>query len=217
MNARINRAPEGFVTVAEAAAELTRRGDAITAPNVSRYLDRNTEIATQKIGKYRYVDLAALILHRSGNVQSHIKRASLLAEEPAYASAVASSQPLDEAPEETGGGSGISRAIQEANLKLKQLQVREAERDEQLAVGELVPAAEVLSIITQTAQVLLSEFERAEVAMAAQFGRPIATAFRKVRKEAQAKAADRLARLAQAHLHESVVGAIAAEKPFEGE
>lgn len=212
MNARINRAPQGFVTVAEAAAELTRRGDAITAPNISRYLDRNTDIASEKIGKFRYVDLAALILHRSGNVQSHSKRASVLAPAP-------SPLVLDEAPDETGGanGSGISRAIQEANLRLKQLQVRDAEREEQLAVGELVPAAEVLSLMTQVAQVFLSEFERAEVSMAAQFGRPIATAFRKVRKEAQAKAADRLSRLAQADLHESVAGAIAAEQPFAGD
>lgn len=199
MNARINRAPPGFVTVAAAAAELTRRGDAITPPNVSRYLDRNPDIAAEKHGKYRYVDLAALILHRSGNVQSHAKRDA----------ALPGPSPLPAAEDdgaESGGStsSGISRAIQEANLRLKELQVRDAEREDQLAEGELVPAADVLSVVTMSLQAMISEFERAEVSIAARHGRAVATDFRKSRKEAQAKAAEQLMRLAKKHLHPAV-------------
>jgi hypothetical protein len=204
MNARINRAPPGFVTVAEAAAELTRRGDAITPPNVSRYLDRNTDISSEKAGKYRYVDLAALIMHRSGNVQSHAKRDAALPS-PAPASVVE-----DDGAE--GGGansSGISRAIQEANLRLKNLQVRDAEREDQLAEGELVPAADVLSVVTMSLQAMISELERAEVSIAARHGRAVATDFRKSRKEAQAKAAEQLTRLAKKHLHPAVAAQLA--------
>lgn len=199
MNARINRAPPGFVTVAEAAAELTRRGDAITPPNVSRYLDRNPDIAAEKHGKYRYVDLAALILHRSGNVQSHAKRDAAL---PAPSSMPAA----EDDGAESGGStsSGISRAIQEANLRLKELQVRDAEREDQLAEGELVPAADVLSVVTMALQAMISEFERAEVSIAARHGRIVAADFRKSRKEAQAKAAEQLMRLAKKHLHPAV-------------
>lgn len=208
MNARINRAPPGFVTVAEAAAELTRRGDAITAPNVSRYLDRNTDISSEKAGKYRYVDLAALIMHRSGNVQSHAKRDAALPS-PAPASVVE-----DDGAE--GGGSnssGISRAIQEANLRLKNLQVRDAEREDQLAEGELVPAADVLSVVTMSLQAMISELERAEVSIAARHGRAVATDFRKSRKEAQAKAAEQLTRMAKKHLH-PVVATQLSETPM---
>lgn len=204
MNARINRAPPGFVTVVEAAAELTRRGDAITAPNVSRYLDRNPDISAEKLGKYRYVDLAALILHRSGNVQSHAKRdAALPGPSPI---------PAVEDDGAEGGGStssGISRAIQEANLRLKELQVRDAEREDQLAEGELVPAADVLSVVTMSLHAMISELERAEVSIAARHGRAVATDFRKARKEAQAKAAEQLTRLAKKHLHPAVAAQLA--------
>lgn len=207
MNARVSAPPSGYVKVADAAAELTRRGDAITPSNVSRYLDRNPDISSEKHGRCRFVDLATLILHRSGNIGSHAKQASSL---PAEVLPPVTADDTDN----TGTGPTISRAIQEANLRLKELQVRDAEREEQLAIGELVPAAEVLSVVTQTAQVLLSEFERAEVSIASRHGRAIATDFRKVRKDAQAKAAERLAQLAQAQLHPKVATDLATTNPF---
>ncbi len=202
MNARINRAPAGYVTVAQAAAELTRRGDAITAPNVSRYLDRNPEIGTEKQGKFRYVDLAALILHRSGNVLSVGRR-----DEPSGSSAL-----LDIEADDGGAAAspltGVTSEIQQANLRLKQLQVREKEREDQLAEGEVAPVADVISVVTVAMQTFISELERAEVTIASRHGRIVATDFRKARKEAQEKAAARLAQLAEKTLHPAIADRI---------
>lgn len=200
MNARINRAPSGYVTVAQAAAELTRRGDAITAPNVSRYLDRNPEIAAEKQGKFRYVDLAALILHRSGNVQSVTKR-------DGPAAAPSSLLDFDGGDEPIGSPAapGVTSEIQQANLRLKQLQVREKEREDQLAEGELVPTADVLTVVTTAMQTFIAELERAEVMVASRHGRVVAADFRKMRKDAQAKASERLKQIAQKQLHPTVV------------
>ena len=64
----------GWVTVAAAAAELTRAGDTIDASNVSRYLARNHDIPQEKEGKFRFVDLAALRAHRSTSVYVADKR-----------------------------------------------------------------------------------------------------------------------------------------------
>lgn len=200
MNARINRAPPGFVTVAEAAAELTRRGDAIDASNVSRYLARNPEIASEKSGKFRYVDLAALIFHRGGNGQSIAKRDGQVVPD------------LVDANDEPGSSSlppGITSEIQQANLRLKQLQVREKEREDQLAEGELVPTADVLSVVTMVMQTFIAELERAEVTIASRHGRVVSSDFRKLRKDAQTKASQRLIQLAQQHLHPAIAGEIA--------
>ncbi|WP_312126551.1 hypothetical protein [Brevundimonas sp.] len=212
MNARINGVPSGYVTVADAAKELGRRGDTIDASNISRYLARNPDIATIKIGKYRYVDLAALILHRGGNLQSITKRDSAVQPAPVAV-------PVDDTSGEGAAsqGSGISRAIQEANLRLKELQVRDAERDEKIALGELVPAAEVISIVTTVAQVLIAEFERGEISIAAKHGRSVSADFRKIRKDAQTRAAERLAQLAQAQLHPSVARPLTETPTFTAE
>lgn len=204
MNARMQSAPSGFVTVAQAAAELTRRGDKIDASNVSRYLARNPDIASRKEGRCRYVDLAALILHRSGNTLS-IGRRDMV--------------PEDAAPtglDDDGGGvpltPGIASEIQQANLRLKQLQVRDKEREDALAEGDLVPAADVLAVINGVMQTFVTELERVEMSIATRHGRVVAADFRKARKDAQAAASAKLKVAAEAQLHPSVSGMIAADQ-----
>ncbi|WP_292045851.1 MULTISPECIES: hypothetical protein [unclassified Brevundimonas] len=205
MNARMQSAPSGFVTVAQAAAELTRRGDKIDASNVSRYLARNPDIASRKEGRCRYVDLAALILHRSGNTLS-IGRRDMVPEDAAPTG-------LDD---DDGGGvpltPGIASEIQQANLRLKQLQVRDKEREDALAEGDLVPAADVLAVINGVMQTFVTELERVEMSIATRHGRVVAADFRKARKDAQAAASAKLKVAAEAQLHPSVSGMIAADQ-----
>lgn len=193
MNAR--NGPTGFVTVAQAAAELTRRGDRIDASNVSRYLARNPEIASRKEGRCRYVDLAGLIVHRSGNLQSASRRDTVA---PAT---------LDmDLGDESGTvlPPGIASEIQQANLRIKQLEVRKREREDALEVGDLVPAEQVLNVINNALATFVSELERAEVGIAALHGRGIASDFRKARKDAQQAASVKLAQTAKAEMHASV-------------
>lgn len=191
------------MTVAQAAAELTRRGDKIDASNVSRYLARNPSIASRKQGRCRFVDLAALILHRSGNVQS-VARRDLVTD------ALTDAAEIDDGE----GGSlppGIASEIQQANLRLKQLQVREKERDDALATGDLVPAADVLSVINGCMQTFVAELERVEMSIASRHGRVVAADFRKSRKDAQAKASARLVQAAREQLHPTMAAMVAAE------
>lgn len=193
MNAR--NGPTGFVTVAQAAAELTRRGDRIDASNVSRYLARNPEIASRKEGRCRYVDLAGLIVHRSGNLQSASRRDTVT---PAT---------LDmDLGDESGTAlpPGIASEIQQANLRIKQLEVRKREREDALEVGDLVPAEQVLNVINNALATFVSELERAEVGIAALHGRSIASDFRKARKDAQQAASIKLAQTAKAEMHATV-------------
>ncbi|WBT06679.1 hypothetical protein PFY01_03085 [Brevundimonas vesicularis] len=193
------------MTVAQAAAELTRRGDKIDASNVSRYLARNPDIASRKEGRCRYVDLAALILHRSGNTLS-IGRRDMVPEDAVPTG-------LDD---DDGGGvpltPGIASEIQQANLRLKQLQVRDKEREDALAEGDLVPAADVLAVINGVMQTFVTELERVEMSIATRHGRVVAADFRKARKDAQAAASAKLKVSAEAQLHPSVSGMIAADQ-----
>ena len=187
--------PTGFVTVAQAAAELTRRGDRIDASNVSRYLARNPEITSRKEGRCRHVDLAALILHRSGNLQSASRRDTMAPVE------------IDMELEDEGGIGlpvGIASEIQQANLRIKQLEVRRREREDALEVGDLVPAEQVLTVINTVMATFVSELERAEVGIAALHGRAVSADFRKARKEAQRAASVKLALVAKAEMHATV-------------
>lgn len=207
MNARMDSGPSGFVTVAQAAAELTRRGDKIDASNVSRYLARNDSIPSRKQGRCRYVDLAALIHHRSGNVQSTIRRD--LQAPPAAPSAEVED---DGAEPGSSPARGISAEIQQANLRLKQLQVLEKEREEQLATGDLVPVGDVLAVLTGAMQTFVAELERAEMSIASHHGRLVAAAFRKARKAAQTAASTKLKQAADKQLHPDVASRVRAEQ-----
>lgn len=194
MTARVDQSPTGFVTVAQAAEELTRRGDRIDPSNVSRYLARNPEIASRKDGRCRYVDLAALIMHRSGNLLSAARRDAGIDED----------QDLDDPDSVVGLPTGVASEIQQANLRIKQLQVRRAEREDALEVGDLVPAEQVLTVINTVMAIFVSELERAEVGIASLHGRPVAADFRKARKAAQSAAAAKLVMASKAEMHATV-------------
>lgn len=195
MNARTGSSgPTGFVTVAQAAAELTRRGDKIDASNVSRYLARNPDIPSRREGRCRFVDLAELILHRSGNSQSASRRDALA---PVAVG-------VDDEDGSVGLPVGIASEIQQANLRIKQLEVRKREREDALDVGALVPADQVLTVVNTAMAALVSELERQEVEIAARFGRDISAAFRRARKDAQQKASEKLALAAKAAMHANV-------------
>lgn len=192
----------GWVSVADAARALTATGDPIDASNVSKYLLRNPTIPQERRGKYRYVDLAELIMHRGGNAQSVARRDDIAPVEPA-ADLDADGSPLPP---------GIASEIQQANLRLKQLQVRDKEREDALAVGDLVPAEDVLAVINGVMQTFVTELERVEMSIASRHGRVVAADFRKARKDAQTAAAGKLRTAAAKQLHPSLSGKIAADQ-----
>jgi len=194
---------DGWVSVADASKALTARGDAIDASNVSKYLLRNPDVPQERLGKFRYVDLAALILHRGGNFQSIVRREVDI--------------PLDVDPDGDDGGEalppGIASELQKANLRIKQLEVRKREREDALEVGDLVPAEQVLTVINNAFATFVSELERAEIGIAALHGRAIAADFRKARKDAQQKASAKLAMTAKAEMHPTVSEAVMDQSP----
>lgn len=198
MNAR-TESPAGWVTVAEAAAALTKEGDPIDPSNVSRYLARWPDVPSAKRGKYRFVDLAALRRHRQGNVLSIEKRESR-DEALARQSQPLASSPVhqaDDVEDDDDLPLGIGPEIQQANLRLKLLQVREKERADAIAEGELVPLPEVVALVSGAFDLFVAELERSEQAVAGKHGREVAATFRRSRKEAQAKASARLRQLAR--------------------
>ena len=76
---------------------------------MSRYLARNPEIASRKEGRCRYVDLAALIMHRSGNLLSASRRDAGIDGDP----------DLDDPDSIVGLPTGVASEIQQANLWIK--------------------------------------------------------------------------------------------------
>lgn len=205
MNAR-TQPPAGWVTVAEAAAALTKEGDTIDPSNVSRYLARWEDVPSEKRGKFRYVDLAALRRHRRGNVLSIEKRE---ARDDAPAALLFQASALIEDEDGEDAPLGVGPEIQQANLRLKKLLVRQREREDLQAEGELVPLAEVVAITSGALATFVTELERAEQAIAGVHGREIATVFRKARKAAQAKAAAQLVALAREQTHPAVAPVLA--------
>lgn len=185
---------EGWVSVADASKALTAMGDAIDASNVSKYLLRNADIPQERVGKFRYVELSALILHRGGNFQSVSRREVTEGARPA----------IDEDAEEASLPPGIASEIQQATLRIKQLEVRKREREDALEVGDLVPAEQVLTVINYALATFVSELERAEVSIAGLHGRVVAADFRRARKDAQRSASTKLAQTAKAEMHAKV-------------
>lgn len=197
-----NRPPQGWVTVADAAAALTKAGDEIDPSNVSRYLQAHPEVPSKKFGKYRYVDPVALKAHRDTNVMVTEKRGarglSVAASAPQL-SPVKAELPLVAAiedPTEVDQGSPLNAA----NLQLKQLQIRNQEIDLAEKEGKLVPATEVLALAAGVVETFVGELERGEVEIAQSMGREAGAAFRKHRKAAQLKASAKLIELAKNHL-----------------
>ncbi len=183
-----------WVTVADAAARLTEAGDKIDASNVSRYLARHADIPSRKDGKFRYIDLMALAAHRKVNVfvaDKQTARGIEHAERPAALLALLQ-QPA--APDEA------DPTLAGINLALKKLDLRQKQREQDLADGKVVPDHEVLTLISTVLQTFVAALERQEATVAQQYGREVAARFRQSRKAAQADAARRMGELASKHL-----------------
>lgn len=186
--------PEGWVTVAAASAALIEAGDRIDPSNVSRYLARFPEIGQEKNGKFRFVDPVALAAHRKTNVQVGDKRASReeIAPTPAPRSAKAAPIAADDDDEEDQAGVDAGSPLNQANLRLKSLQIRDKELDLAIKEGDLVPKGAVAGILSDALRVFVGELERQETMIAGRLGRDAARAFRDARKLAQAKAEETL-------------------------
>ena len=176
---------------------LTGAGDTIDASNVSRYLARYPDLPSIKIGKFRYVDPVKLARHRKTNVNV-LEKQDARGVEPAKASPIAPSPetgPVEDLPE-----TEATSEIQQANLALRKLQIREKELALAEKEGTLVPDVEVLALISGVMQAMITALEGEEIAMVQKFGREVGAGFRKARRAAQARAASRLSELARQHL-----------------
>jgi hypothetical protein len=196
---------DAWVTVAKAAEVLTARGDEIDPSNVSRYLARYPVIPSERRGKFRMVDLAALIEHRRTNVFVADKQAARGTEAAASPPVVAASAPVvvqpkaEPEPLELTAPDGDS-SLADINKQIKLLELRRRQREEDEADGKVIPSDEVLVLISTAMRTMVAEFERQEVNVAQKFGRDVSIEFRKVRKAAQAKAAAELIEMAKKNM-----------------
>jgi hypothetical protein len=188
-----------MVTVAKAAELLTAAGDKITAPNVSRYLDRHPTIRSEKQGRTRQVDIVALATHRQTSVLVADKQSDRgITPAPITASAPVAA-PLD-MPAEPLPLDDDAETLSEVNLALRRIELRRKTREEDLAAGRLVQSSEVLTLISTVLTTVNESMARQEASIAQEFGREISTAFRRNRKAAFGDAAGRLIELAKRHL-----------------
>jgi hypothetical protein len=194
MNMQARQAPT-MVTVAKAAELLSAAGDKITAPNVSRYLDRHQTIKTERKGRTRQVDIVALASHRQTNISVVDKQSGRGLEPEALKIAAPVADELLLSPDD-----GDAETIADINLELRRIELRRKTREEDIAAGRLVPDREVLTLISTVIMTVTASLERQEAGIAQQFGREVSTAFRRTRKAAMAEAAGRLADLAKRHL-----------------
>lgn len=204
--------PDGWVTVAKAAAALTDSGDPIDASNVSRYLARFPSIPQERRGKYRFVDLASLKQHRSTNVLVSEKQASRDLAPATVANAVRRVADDVDLEDDDDLRPGVPLTeVQKANLRLKQLKVREAELDIAEREGALIPDHEVLTLVTGVMQTMVEALEREEINIATSLGRDVAAAYRKSRKAAQAAASAQLLKLARKILPDQLAAKVSGE------
>lgn len=200
-----------LVTIAKAAELLAKAGDPITAPNVSRYVERWGEaIWSEKRGRTRMVDLAELIEHRRTNVQVADKQAARGVElAPQPAAALVPAVPAPAAPPEDAPEDGADpESLGELNRALKVLELRKRKREEDLADGSVIAADEVLRLISTALASMVTGFEQQEPVIAQRFGRDTASAFRQCRKNAQAQAARALIDLAKRCLPETMIASV---------
>ncbi|ADL00688.1 hypothetical protein [Brevundimonas subvibrioides] len=189
MSAR-NAPRQGWVTVVAAAAALTEAGDRIDASNVSRYLARNPDIGQEKVGKFRYVDLVALKAHRNTSLYVADKRQARDLDAPEHVPlgrAVVQMADLEEDAPVSGGS-----AIANANLELKQIELRKRLREEALETGALVHAEEVRTICTGMLEAYAAELARQEGQLTAKLGREIGMQIRKAHRAARMAAVNRM-------------------------
>lgn len=213
MPERPGAAGRTLVTIARAAELLTASGDQITAPNVSRYVERWKELIwSEKRGRERLVDLTELIEHRRTNVQVADKQSARgvqpLLPTPAVPSPAAPQTPASPVALTEDDPEGVEPgSLGDLNLALKKLELRKRQREEDLADGSVIGADEVLELISTTLGAMITSFEQQEPIIAQRFGREIAAAFRKSRKDAQLQAGRVLKDLAQKLLPENLIAA----------
>ena len=204
----------GWVTVADAAAALTKAGDPIDPSNVSRYLARNDDVPSQRHGKFRWVDLEALQRHRSGSIFVAEKR-DARGVEPATAVRTPAAPPMsfyeDDDGEESGGqgGGSATEELRQANLALKQIELRRRLRDEAIEDGRLVPAEDVQAVLTAFTEAIKGELARQEMAIQTRMGREVAVEVRKANRQALLAASRRLVAAAQEHLKPAAATSVA--------
>lgn len=198
----------GWVTVAAAAAELTRAGDTIDASNVSRYLARNPDIPQEKEGKFRFVDLAALKAHRSSSLFVADKRQAreIDAVGPVRTPVA---PPTDDAGDQRGAQSSSS-PLQTTNFELKQIELRRARREEAIEEGSLIPIGDLQAVVTAAMGAFTAELARQEQALTAKLGREAGILVRQAHRTARAAAAARLTEAAQEQLHPNAAEQISA-------
>ncbi|WP_271145358.1 hypothetical protein [Brevundimonas sp. NIBR10] len=194
------------MTVVAAATALTRAGDRIDASNVSRYLARNVDIPQEKIGKCRFVDLAALKAHRNTSVFVHDKRHVRdldPAPEPVSAHAV---RPVPELDDEPRGD--IASPLQAANIELKLIELRKKQREEAVDAGLLIPADDLQAVVMGMMDAFTSELARQETTLTAALGREAGARIRKAHRAARAAAATRLIEAANEILRPAAVAGL---------
>lgn len=198
MSAR-NPRREGWVTVAAAAAELTRRGDTIDASNVSRYLARNPDVPQEKDGKFRFVDLAALIAHRSTSLFVADKRIAREVEpdQPVRTAVASSAVDPDDGERPARGGS----ELQVANLAIKQLELRQKQREESIEEGRLIPVEDLQAVVSAAMGAFTAELARQEMALSAKLGRDVGILIRQAHRSARTAASARLVEVAREQMH----------------
>lgn len=203
---------EGWVTVAAAAAALTKAGDRIDASNVSRYLARNSDVPQRREGKFRFVDLAALMKHRNTSIFVADKRdARDLAptfEPGPSVTALANASPVEDIPNE--GGS----ALQQANVELKLIELRRKQREEAVEQGQFIPAEDLQAVVMGMMEAFTSELSRQEVALSAKLGREAGAEIRKAHRAARSAASARLIEAAREHLKPGAAGHLVMTPPL---
>jgi hypothetical protein len=198
MSAR-NPPRPGWVTIAMAAAALTDAGDKIDASNVSRYLARNDDIPQERAGKYRFVDLKALMRHRNTSLFVADKRQAR--EDDASVLPV----PPSAADEEAAAAAPAGSPLAQANAELKQIELRRKRREEEVEVGSLIPADEVQMLCAGMMEAFAAELARQEAQLTSRHGREIGIDIRKAHRAARAAASARLIEAATKSMPSHVV------------
>ncbi|PZO07640.1 MAG: hypothetical protein DCF29_03835 [Alphaproteobacteria bacterium] len=206
MSAR-NPPEPGWVTVAAAAAALTRQGDTIDASNVSRYLARNPDVPQRKDGKFRYVDLAALTRHRSSSVFVADKRIAREIEPvPATRTAFAPAASYD--VDDEGPASGGS-ALTAGKVELQQIELRRKRREEDVEAGRLIPIDDLRIVVSAMMGAYTAELARQEQALTAKLGAGAGAEIRKAIRAARTAATTRLIEAAKEQLHDTAASHVA--------
>lgn len=203
----------GWVTVAAAAAELTRAGDTIDASNVSRYLARNLDIPQEKDGKFRFVDLAALKAHRGSSLFVSDKRQArdLEPDRPVRTPVAAE---LDDAPDDQGPARGGSE-LQATNLELRQIELRRKRREEEVEDGRLIPLEELQTVTNAMMGAFVAELARQEQVLTAKLGREAGLEIRRAHRTARSSAAARLIEAAQQSLQPTAAAQLVTDAAAE--